>query len=255
MLFWFYCSVILHLYFQKYQSTTGWKFKNIIKSVFQQSLRNTTLRIRRKEGTSPLLPLWGVCVCVCVYAYTPLSFGGGCCSSVLPRVFLILRSRLVKNKSRAIQWIITTTTKNNFTISRETIWNLFWKLPLLRIQREQNHPQREITKEHGEPPWCLLVGEVYPIQGASAAQVWDFSPNASWAWDCYKRCLTLALDMMSFWFWLWHLLPREADLTGQDNSMVNTTSFSTGLGLASSPALAILGIILLGFIKILCFSF
>ena len=40
--------------------------------------------------------------------------------------------------------------------------------------------------------------------------------------------LTLDLDMMPFWFWLWRLLPREVDLTGQDNSMVNTTSFSTG---------------------------
>ena len=110
------------------------------------------------SGEKRELFLCSLCeVCVCV-----LSFGGGCCFSVLPRVFLILRSRLGKNKSQATQWIKTNKQqqqqKTLLTISTETIWNLFWKLPLLRIQREQNHPQREITKEHGEPPWCLLVG-------------------------------------------------------------------------------------------------
>lgn len=150
MLIWFYCSVILHLYFQKYQSTTGWKFKNIIKSAFQQSLRNTALRIRRKEGTSPLLPLWGVCVCVCVYAYTPLSFGGGCCSSVLSRVFLILRSRLVKNKSRAIQWIITTTTtkKKLYYLKRN-----YLKFILKAIFTKDSERAEPSSKRNNQETW------------------------------------------------------------------------------------------------------
>lgn len=55
------------------------------------------------SGEKRELFLCSLCeVCVCV-----LSFGGGCCFSVLPRVFLILRSRLGKNKSQATQWIKT----------------------------------------------------------------------------------------------------------------------------------------------------
>ena len=45
-----------------------------------------------------------VCVCVHVYTCTPLSLGRACCSPVLSRVpLLILRPRLVKNKTKATQ--------------------------------------------------------------------------------------------------------------------------------------------------------